>query len=240
MRLFVLVVGLAACEPKFVAQPLPPLAVQQAPAAAIVQALLLPSGEQLIWEVQAHGITIGRAELVVGDAEVHSKFATNELASRFATVHHEMTTTIDRARAVPLAVSELGVFNGTVRQGNATFDASGYRDETRHSLPDGKSIHTFHTALGWLRAWADPAAANAYLFVLAAGKQYRLDVEAPVVEDLLGASTLRIACRARALAPEGDSIALTIWLSNDAARVPKRLAILVDGIRVTAELISAK
>jgi len=234
--------GLLACEPHYIAKPLPALVVAQAPTAAVVRSLLLPPGEQLIWEVQARGLTIGRAELVVGADEVHSKFGTNELASKFAVVHHEMTTVIDRVNAVPLRVSELAQFDGTIRQGAVTFDATGYRDQIHHSLPDGKSdrIHTFHTALGWLRAWADPGAANAYLYVLAAGKLYRLDVEAPVVEDLLGTSTLRITGRALAVEKAGEPIALSIWLTNDPARTPQRLAISVAGIRVTAELIAAK
>src|SRR3954470_18512038 len=92
---------LAACEPHLIPRPLPELVPPPPPVIVQITELDLPPGEQLIWEVHAEGIAIGRAEWTVTEDEVHSTFGTNDLASMFSSAHDELFTHFDRAAARP-------------------------------------------------------------------------------------------------------------------------------------------
>ena len=88
------VLFLAACVEKHVAPlPLPPLLATSAAAAPVaIGAQLIIPGEHMIWAVSADGLPIGRAEMLVRDHDILSRFNTDGVASMVANVHEELDT----------------------------------------------------------------------------------------------------------------------------------------------------
>lgn len=214
---------LCACgEQRLRPQPLPELVVATAsrdlPRIEAASLWLVP-GESFVWDVHWKGLTIARAEMFVAEAEVRSRVATGALASSFARLRHDLSTLIDRSSTRPRGGEEILVEDD---------------DTSRADVVAGKVGHTFHTALGMLRAWARADARPGYLQVLHLGELYRLDVDAPLVEDLRGTRTYKIVGRIRGKA---SPIHLAIWLGADDARAPLRIEIAQDGSKLTAELV---
>ena len=207
---------LAACEPHLIPRPLPELVPPPPPVIAIVTELNLPPGETLIWDVHAEGLSIGRAEWSVGEDEVHTTFATNELASMFSSAHDDLYTHFDRAAARPLGMHEVLEIDGQTHNYDAPLDGH---------------IHTIHTALGWLRAWAHADAPPAVIAVAHAGEVYKVEIATPVKDELHGETALRIDGHA-------GKIAISIWLSDTTARVPLRIVARTGTVHVDAELVS--
>lgn len=218
MRAGLITLLLAGCgEPRLVMKPLPPLAAPQARMQAqeiAVADLGLDAGERWIWDVQVRGFSIGKVELRVGVEEVESHFHTGALASAVRRVAHDLVTFIDRASSRPSTSTERVDAEGKVRQFTTRFA--------------GTTAHSFHTALGAIRAWARPGAAAAFVNVVHADQLFRLELEQPRVQQEL----LRID--GHVVGPEID-LALTIWL--DGARTPTRMEIRDGDDRVTAELL---
>ncbi|MEJ7597113.1 MAG: DUF3108 domain-containing protein [Kofleriaceae bacterium] len=230
MRCLILVL-LAGCEPNLAVTPLPTLVTAPRPAVTLERELLMVPGETMIWDVHVKGFTIARAELVVGDHEVSSRVKTGKLASSLAAMLHESTTTFDRTRA--LALRETFVIDGETTRVSARFDRSRFvlENDRPHAIPGGNLGHTIHTALGWLRAWAAPGAASGALYVLHVGELYRLEFAEPVVEQ----DTLKVDCR---VVPAGeDAVSISIWLTLDRDRTPRRIEISNAAVTLTAELV---
>lgn len=236
-----IVLGLVACEPPLRIRALPELVAQDPAIAIAVPALQLVPGEALIWDVHVQGFTIGRAELVVSEHRVHSRFATSSLVRSFANVRHELTTILDRGGARPIHASDALDVEAEHTRVESAFDGS--RVETVGQpgalvVPGGNIGHTLHTALGALRAWASPRATAGYLYVAHAGELFRLDFAQPVVEDTRGTATLRIEGRVRAT-PNQPAIAMTIWLRAIADHAPLRFEVRSADVKLTAELIAS-
>lgn len=230
-----LLMGCAA--PHFQHRPLPELAAAPQARPAPVLPLLLPVGERMIWDVSAHGMTIGRVELLTGASEVRSSFSTTGIASALASAHHELATQLDRGTARASAMSETVVFDGETSRTEAVLDVGTYAIAgAAHAVPDRQSAHTMHSALGWMRAWAKPGASTAYLFVLHLDKLYRLDVAPPVAEDLNGVKTLRVDCEVRA-PNKSNPVPFSVWLTADPARLPLKLVFDTSSGHITAEMI---
>lgn len=204
-------------EPKLVMKPLPPLAEPQARMQAkeiAVGDLGLEPGERWIWDVQIKGFSIGRVELRVGAEEIESHFRTGALASAIKNIGHDLVTLIDRASSRPHMSTERVDAAGKIRQYTTQFA--------------GTTAHSFHTALGAIRAWAKPGSANAFVNVVHADQVFRLELDAPHVQQEL----MRIT--GHVIGPDVD-LGLTIWL--DPARTPTRIEIRDGDDRVTAQLI---
>lgn len=219
MRVVLITLLAAACgEPNLVMKPLPPLVEPQArrplPELAVTE-LGLAAGDHWIWDVQVQGFSIGRAELIVSEHDVQSRFHTSPLASAIANVSHELVTIIDREAGRPLTSTEQIDLGGKARQFSTKFA--------------GTTAHSFHSALGAIRAWARPGAEPGFLRVVHADHLFRLELEQPIVQQ----EQLRID--GRVIGPEVE-LALTMWL--DPAHVPVRIEIRDGDERVTAELIS--
>lgn len=213
MRGVLAAIAIVGCsEPTYVPKPLPPL-VAPAPAAdvqpIVVHELGLAPGERMVWEVRLRGMAIGRLELVVGKGEVRSRFATNTLASTFASVEHELVTTLDRDR--PHSTRERLDANGTLRQFSTEFA--------------GTTSHSLHTALGAVRAWAVRARAPGFLHVVFADKLVRLELAQPAVSR----GWTRIGGKLVGLA---SPVSFRMWL--DAARTITRIEVRSDGEQITA------
>jgi len=232
-----LVLGLAACEPTLRMKPLPELVAQARPTPIAVSPLLLVPGETMIWDVNMGGFTIGRAELVVGEHDVQSRFTTGRLASTFAKVRHELTTVVEPGASLPERGTEVLEVDGETKRVAMAFDARMHMITTDRTIvvPDGNNGHTLHSALGVIRAWAQPEARAGYLYAIVGGDLFRIDLARPLVEELQGTMTLRIECRVRAEVP----ISMTIWLRASPDRTPLRIEISGDDAHLTAELIGS-
>jgi hypothetical protein len=205
-------------EPKLVIKPLPPLAEPQARTQAeeiVAPDLGLEVGERWIWDVQVKGFSIGRVELRVGEEEIESHFRTGGLASAIKNIGHDLVTVIDRASSRPHMSTERVDDGGKVRQYTTQFA--------------GTTAHSFHTALGAIRAWAKPGTTNTFLDVVHADQVFRLELDAPRVQQE------RTRITGRVIGPDVE-LGLTIWLSP--ARTPTRIEIRDGDDRVTAQLIS--
>jgi hypothetical protein len=205
---------------------------------AAIAALLLPPSESMICDIRAGGMTIGRAELDVGDSEIHSKFSTSSLASMFAVIHHDLATTIDRAHARAQTATETVTVGGETTRTAMAFDGSGYSlDGGEHvGVPAGNAVHTMHSALGWIRAWASASAPASVLYVVEDRDLYRIDLARPTAEDLRGVATFRIDGTIHVDA--NTTITVTAWVTADSDRRPLRLAIVAGKVHLTAELVS--
>lgn len=240
---------LSGCaEPQLATQPLPPIVEGTgAPGALPARELMLSPGEHMSWDVRVRGISVGTAELAVSADEVSapselavtSRFRTNHLASSMFSVEHRLITVV-RGSAPTSSIDDL-VLGRAHRRIDVAFDAGVYRvDAAVHRPPVGTStVHTLHSALGWLRSWAAPDAEPGRIEILHRGELYRLELGAPTRETAPGsaAAALRVDCHALPVGGRGDGILLTVWLSDDERRLPLRIDAVADGMRVLADLI---
>jgi hypothetical protein len=219
MRVMLITILLAACgEPKLVMKPLPPLVEPQARMPVreiVVHDIGLDPGQSWIWDVQLKGFSIGRLELHAGAEEILSRFRTGALASAVANVEHDLQTIVDRASARPHVSSERLQAEGKLRQFNTQYA--------------GTTAHSFHTALGAIRAWARAEAAPGFLLVVHADQVFRVELQRPLAQQEM----LRID--GHIVGPETD-LALSIWL--DSARTPTRIEVRDGDDQVTAQLIA--
>ncbi len=193
------------------------------------------AGEQMVWEVFWRGVSIGKASLTVDAQRAHSKFTTGILASALADVRYELTTKL--SDHVAREASELVILDGDTTRTEMRLDGSRYRMNTRPGdVPGGTALHTLHSALGALRAWATPDSHRAYLWLALRGKLYRLDAARPAGETLDGIRTLRVECVVRALDPTLDQVDVTVWLSTSPDRTPVRIVVETNGERIAAQL----
>jgi hypothetical protein len=214
----IVLVGCAG-EPRLVMKPLPPLVVPTPRAQVreiIVPHIGLEVGEQWIWDVQVRGMSIGRIDMHVGEAQIESRFRMGALASAFASVEHDLVTLVDRVRGTAASASERVELAGKVRQ--FTVELA------------GTTAYSFHTAIGAIRGWASAEAPPGFLHVVHADQMFRVELAQPIVQQEL----LRIDGRIVG----GDiDLVLTMWL--DAARAPVRIEVRDGEDRVTAQLIDA-
>ena len=220
---------------------LPDLVISQAQIKQIVpSALLFVPGERLVWDVHLHGMTIGRAEMDVGDIpnspglEVRSRFKTDSLASMMMTVSYEASTIIPGPMARPGSSSELLATSKENHHYEATFEGALLTlNGVPSVVPGGNFGQTIHTAIGALRAWAMPDANPGFLIVVSMGQLFRLDVMRPTVEELQGTKTLRIDGRIRAKEP----ITFVMWLAQTPDHTPLRIELSDEDFHITAELV---
>jgi len=199
-----------------------------------VPMLMLVPGESMAWNVQAKGVTLGRAVLAVDDHEVHSRFETSGLAAAFSKVRHELVTELGTGG--PRSATDELEIDGEIMRVDEQFAGPRVIVDHRHVaiVPGGNFGHTLHSALGLIRAWAQPDAPPGYLFVVHAGGVYRLDVARPFVEALRGEPALRVELRIKI--DETDTVAVSMWL-RDRDRVPLRFEVAMGDIHATADLI---
>lgn len=226
---------LGGCEPPLRPAALPTLVAAQAPRAISVPFLRLPAGESSAWEVHVAGVTIGRAELEIGEAEVRSRFATSRLASSFARVRHELVTRLDAPISQQAPRESIDELELDDERTSVTSRFAGSRvvvDARPVVIPGGHLGHTWHTALGAIRAWATASAAPGFLYVVHAGVVLKLEVGQPQVEAMHATPALRIEGAIESLA-----VQFTLWLRAD-DRLPVRIEVRTDEGRATAELVA--
>lgn len=224
----------------FAPKPLPELVATGSPLAALdTNNFVLDGGESFAWNVQFQGLSIGRAELAVGEQEVRSRFETNALASSFARARYELVSVLDRNAHRPIGANESVEVDGETTTTAASFDGKSYMIGTppvAHSVPDG-NVHTLQSALGVIRGWAQPQAKGGVLYVLVAAKIYKLVLSRPIPEDLYSSPAIKVSGRVTPLEGNGPSISLAMWVTNTPARMPLRIEVAGDDKQITAELI---
>ncbi|HUS65763.1 MAG TPA: hypothetical protein VMZ28_14530 [Kofleriaceae bacterium] len=175
---------------------------------AVWTGAMMDEDERLAWEVRAAGMAIGRADLAIDGAPG----ARRGVTSRF--------------RTSDLVASFVVIHHRL----DSVIDLAG---------PPPR-LHTIHSALVWMRGWARDGAAPSHLDVLFQGRRYRLDAHSPVREPAPGTElpALRVACRILPLGRRDvATIAVTVWLSDDARRLPLHIDARQSGMRVVAALI---
>lgn len=224
----------------FAPRPLPELVATGSPLGPLdTKNFVLDGGESFAWNVQFQGLSIGRAELAVGDQEVRSRFETNALASSFARVKYELVSVIDRDGHKPMGANESIEADGESTRTSATFDGRSYsvgEPPVTHTVPDG-NVHTLQSALGVIRGWAHPSARGGVLHVLVGGKIYKLVLSRPIPEDLYSSPAIKVSGRVSPLEGSGPSISLAMWITNNPARIPLRIEVAGDDKQITAEMI---
>lgn len=102
-------------------------------------------------------------------------------------------------------------------------------------LPGTDGSHTLHSAIGWLRAWAEPAARASSLRVLFDGDAYEVDVATPTVDSTRDGA-LRVDAQA-SLRGQVPTL-ISIWLSRDERRAPLHIEIAEGHMEISAWLVA--
>lgn len=222
------------------------------PSAAISEVGLHP-GESMAFEIRLAGILAGEAQLAVGelgDYEGHravvvkSRAATAGAAALVKHIVDEATTVIDMETGRPLAldtVVELGNSKTTAsarfaaRSAEITYVRSGESAPHKLKIDFGATtVHDAHSAMAQLRGWRAVPGTMRSVFVVGGRRLWRVDVTY-AGEDTIGSAlgnrravhfigqSYRVT---RTLAVENDrpSRTFSVWLTDDADRVPLKVS----------------
>ena len=211
----------------------------------------LHPGEAMAFEVRLAGVLAGEAQLAVGDIGeiagkqaivVRSRAATAGAAALLKKISDEATTTIDVTTGHPMTLDAVVENNGKRTVATAKFDGgtaivtyqrSGEPEKTTKMAFDKITLLDAHTAMAHLRGWkATPGTART-VHVIGGRRLWRIDVTYGGIETIGSALGNR-----RAIVFEGKSYrarpnmqiesskparSFTVWLSDDADRVPLKV-----------------
>jgi hypothetical protein len=223
-------------------------------------------GETMQFEVRIGGILAGEAVLVVGDPgevggraaiAVRSRIASAGAAALVKTVVDEATTVVDVATARPMTMSSDVTYGESSYRAEAVFDGPRVaielqrKSSTRvlhHKVDFGTAIaHDAHTAMAAIRTWRAEPGATRTLWVVGGRRSWRSDVTftgADTIGTTAGnTAALRldgIAYRLRAdrsVDPDKAPRHFTVWMSDDADRVPLRVTAETELGKVTIDLV---
>ncbi|HEX2691129.1 MAG TPA: DUF3108 domain-containing protein [Kofleriaceae bacterium] len=212
----------------------------------------LNPGESMAFEVRIAGLLVGEAQLAVGglgDYEGHravvvkSRAASASVGAFVRHIVDEATTVVDMDTGRPLSLETLveqGNIKTTARArftGNVadiTYVRSGDRAPHRFKIDLGKVIvHDAHSAMAQLRGWHATPGTTRSVFVVGGRRPWRVDVTY-VGEDTIGS----VIGNRRAVHFTGESYrtkndlttetekpsrTFSVWLSDDADRVPLKV-----------------
>jgi hypothetical protein len=219
----------------------------------------------MAFEIRLAGILAGEAQLAVGelgDYEGHravvvkSRAATAGAAALIKRVVDEATTVIDIESGRPLAldtVVELGDskttasarFAGTVAE--ITYIRSDEKAPHRLRVDFGKvTVHDAHSAMAQLRGWRAAPGTTRSVFVVGGRRLWRVDVTY-VGEEAIGSAlgnrravhfTGESFRANRNLTAETDrpSRTFSVWLTDDADRVPLKVTAKTELGEITMDL----
>lgn len=227
----------------------------------------LEPGESMAFEVRLGGILAGEAELAVGqtgDFEGHqavvvkSRAATAGAAALIKQIDDEATTVIDLGTGRPLQLDTLVVQDGKTTTARATF--SGNSAEVWYTHGDDPTAHRFHVSFGQmtvhdthsamaqLRGWRAAPGTTRTVFVVGGRRLWRVDVRY-AGEEMIGSvlgnrravKLTGAAYRARAnfdVESAKPARTFSVWLSDDADRVPLKMTADTELGEVTMDLSS--
>ena len=225
----------------------------------------LNPGESMAFEVRLGGVLAGEAALAVGErgefegkqaVVVKSRANTAGAAALIKRISDEATTVIDMTTGRPLQLEtrvEMGAkrteaqakFTGTVA--DITYKRSDDPNPRNYKINFGaQTVHDTHSAMAQVRGWRPTLGTTRSVFVVGGRRLWRVDVK------YLGSETIGSAVgNRRAIKFEGASFrarpnftietdkpmrTFTVWLTDDADRVPLRVLAKTELGDVTVDL----
>jgi hypothetical protein len=212
----------------------------------------LNPGETMAFEVRLGGILAGEAQLAVGDAGqfeghravvVKSRAETAGAAALLKKIVDEATTVIDLDNGRPLQLDTHVEQDGKTTNAQARFTATAA--EVTYTRDDDARPHAFkldfgklavddtHSAMAQLRGWHATPGTTRTVFVVGGRRLWRVDVRyagEETVGSVLGnrraVKYTGASYRARAdfsIESQTATRTFTVWLSDDADRVPLKM-----------------
>ena len=239
-------------------------AVPDAPAPAAASTIGFNPGESMTYEVRLGGLVAGEAAISVGQPGdwqnhhaliVRSRAATAGAVDLVKHVVDEATTVIDLDSGRPLQLDTLVEMDGKRTTASATFVGAhaditytreGEASKTQHVEFGTEAVHDTHSAMAQLRGWRAAPGTSKSVFVVGGKRLWRVDmtyVGEETVGSVLGNRRAvhldGVSFRARANRT-AESVKPTrtfsVWLSDDADRVPLRVVAHTELGDVTMEL----
>ncbi len=225
----------------------------------------LSPGETMAFEVRIGGVLAGEAALAVGEIGefegkraivVKSRANTAGAAALLKRISDEATTVIELETGRPVQLDTLvehgtrkttahAVFAGNVV--DVTYKRSDQEKEQTFKINFGTQlVHDSHTAMAQIRGWKAAPGSTRQVYVVGGRRLWRVDVK------VLGSETIGTAeGNRRAIKFEGSSYrarpnftvetgkairTFTVWLSDDADRVPLKVVAKTELGDVTVDL----
>jgi hypothetical protein len=223
-----------------------------APVATQTNEVGLNPGESMAFEVRVGGVLAGDAALAVGEigdfegkraVVVKSRAQTAGAAALLKHVLDEAQTVIDIDSGRPMQLETLVEMGDKKTTATATFSGqiadvvytrSGDPEPHKYKLNFGtNTVHDTHSAMAQVRGWRGKPGDTRSVFVVGGRRLWRVDVKY-MGDETIGTAVGNRACvkfegssyRARAdFKVESNSPArtFTVWLSDDADRVPVKV-----------------
>lgn len=236
-----------------------------AAAAEAANALGLHPGETMAFEVHIAGVLAGQAQLAVGQPGeidgrqvivVKSRAATAGAAALIKQISDEATSVIDVETGRPISLESLIVNSGKRTTASAKF--SGGIAEVTYQRPTDTEpkttkinfgnvvVNDAHTAMAQLRGWKATKGSVRTVYVIGGRRLWRVDVTYAGEQTIGGALGNR-----RAIMYQGKSFrakpnmtiesnkparTFTVWLSDDADRVPLKVTASTELGEIAMEL----
>ncbi len=236
----------AGCGGDIAAAPAPHAVV--APASEVG---LFP-GETMTFEVRLGGILAGEAQLAVGEVGsanghreivVKSRAATAGAVGLLKHVVDEATTAIDLDSGRPVQLDTVVEMGDKRTAGSATFVGSKVTvtytrsdDDKPHKATldfGAAAVHDAHSAMAQIRGWRPPVGSLRSVYVIGGRRLWRVDISYVGTESIGSALGNRRAVKftGKSYRAKGDltlesltaSRSFTVWLSDDADRVPLKV-----------------
>ena len=225
----------------------------------------LSPGETMAFEVRIGGVLAGEAALAVGEVGefegkkaivVKSRANTAGAAALIKRISDEATTVIDLETGRPLQLDTLveqgskrttahATFAGNVA--DVTYQRSDSATSQQYKINFGTQlVHDTHTAMAQVRGWRAAPGTTRSVYVIGGRRLWRVDVK------VLGTETVGSAVgNRRAIKFEGASYrarpnftveadkpvrTFTVWLSDDADRVPLKVVATTELGDITVDL----
>lgn len=253
-------VGCAGAD-AMTSQPPAPAAAAQEP----TDTLGLHPGETMAFEVHISGVLAGEAQLAVGQPGeldgrqvivVKSRAATAGAAALIKQISDEATSVIDVETGRPISLDSLIVNSGKRTTASAKF--SGGIAEVTYQRPTDAApkttkinfgnviVNDAHTAMAALRGWRATKGATRTVYVIGGRRLWRIDVTYAGEQTIGGTLGNR-----RAIMFEGKSYrakpnmtiesnkparTFSVWLSDDADRVPLKVTASTELGEIAMEL----
>jgi hypothetical protein len=225
----------------------------------------LTPGENMAFEVRLGGVLAGEAALAVGEigevggkraVVVRSRAATAGAAALIKKISDEATTIIDVETGRPVQLETRVEMGGKTIAARATFTGSiaditytrtGDAQPRSYKINFGtQTVHDTHSAMAQVRGWRPALGTTRSVFVVGGRRLWRIDVK------YLGTETIGSAVgNRRAIKFEGASFraranftietdkpmrTFTVWLTDDADRVPLRVLASTELGDITVDL----
>ncbi|MBK7539354.1 MAG: DUF3108 domain-containing protein [Myxococcales bacterium] len=233
-------------------------ALPGAPAVSLADADLgLWPGETMAFEVKLGGLQVGEAALAVGEPgdyqgkraiTVRSKIGTTGAVRLVRPVDDEATTVIEVGTGAPLHLQSHVLMNGQETFTTATFTPGKALVEVRRTgaptpAPyaftfDDLPTHDAHSAMADLRGWRPAPGATRTVWLVGGRRLWRIDLTYVGIEQLGTAQGNRAASRLhgigyrvhpdRKVDDRRPPRHFTVWMSDDADRVPLRVTALTE------------